>query len=376
MRTLLALLLLTLLSACAVRLPPPSGAQFWDDARYGAVPLPGDHELMALSEPMREFLRNELRASQRQHGLQAGLFMALRDGGHLRLEYDSSRTRTAAEAFEARAGNCLSLVLMTAALAQEMGLSVRYQWVDMPELWSRSAQFALLNGHINISLSHPLRSMGVQQPGSMTIDFQAIDDPRLVRVRPLDEATVFAMFFNNRAVEAMEEGNWALAHAALKAAHRHDPRYLNVLNTLAVLHRRNGDLPRAELALRTLLEHEPQNRHAAANLVLVLESLGRTAEAKALAASLPPSPFIDYERGLAYAAEGRWAEALAAYERQLRSTPDFHGLRLDLARAHVNLGQLGRAKTHLEVAALEAPTIALRDRYQAKLQALRRMTRI
>lgn len=367
---------LLLLGACASGPPPlPVSLAIWDEARYGRPPLTADDELLALSPAMTRFVNEELRRAQRLHGPQRGLFLALRDGGRLRLEYDSSRTRTAAEAFEARAGNCLSLVLMTAALAREMGLGVTYQWVEVPELWSRSEQFTLLNGHINLSLSPPLRGTGEHHADAMTIDFQAIDDPHLVRVRPLREATVFAMFFNNRAVEAMERSDWALAHAALQAAYRHDPGYLNLLNTLAVLHRRNGDLPRAELALRSLMAREPHNRHAAANLVLVLEGQGRRDEARALAAALPPSPFADYERGQALSAAGRWAEALEAFERQLRHTPDFHGLRLELARMNLQLGRLGPARSHLQVAADEAPTLALRERYQSKLQALRRLMR-
>ena len=47
-------------------------------------------------------------------------------------------TRNAAEAFDARSGNCLSLVIMTAAFAKELGLPVRYQNVFVDEAWSRS----------------------------------------------------------------------------------------------------------------------------------------------------------------------------------------------------------------------------------------------
>jgi hypothetical protein len=41
------------------------------------------------------------------------------------IEYDSTVTRTAAQTYAARAGNCLSLVIMTAAFAEELGLRVR-----------------------------------------------------------------------------------------------------------------------------------------------------------------------------------------------------------------------------------------------------------
>lgn len=371
MRTLL--LAATLVLAGCASLPPPVLDPLWDDARYAATPEPKAEELFALSPAMREFLRVDLRQAVRRHGAQMGLYKALMDGGHLRIEYDGSRTRTAAEAFDARAGNCLSLVLMTAALAREMRLTVHYQLVEVGDIWTRSAQFTLLNGHVNLSLSERLSTHTPSAMGSLTVDFQPIEDPARARASRLAEETLVAMFFNNRAVELVEAGQHAQAYQALRAALRADPRHLNGLNTLAVLHRRQGDLARAEASLRLLLRHEPFNRHAAANLVLVLEESGRLDEAKQLASTLPPAPFADLERGQALARAGRWPEALQAYQRQLRVAPDFHGLHLELARAFLQLGDLGRARKHLQTASEQAPSPAWRQAYEGKLRALARL---
>lgn len=374
MRSLLAALSALFLAACAT--PPPSATvvdALFDEARYGKPPQPRPADLFALSPAMERFLALEMRSAVRNHGAQIGLVQALREGGRLRLDYDASLTRTAAEAFDARAGNCMSLVLMTAALAREMGLSVQFQLVEVPDIWTRSQHFTLLNGHVNLSLGSGARGgLWTRDGGRTVIDFQPVEEARLARVRPLSEEAVVAMFFNNRAVEHMEAGEWAAAHAALRVALQADPAHLNALNTLAVLHRRQGDLRRAEAALRTLLAHDPFNRHASSNLVAVLESQGRSEEARALARALPPPPFADFDRGLKLAAQGQWAEALEAYERQLLTAPDFHALHLEMARAHLQLGQPRRALQHLETASEQAPTGGLRQRYQAKLQALRR----
>jgi tetratricopeptide (TPR) repeat protein len=368
----LALALLTTLGGCAQLAPPID----WDPILSGA-PFPVQAEpdpaaLFALSPAMAQFLRQELRQATRRDGPMLGLFRALSEGGHLRIDYDASRTRTAAEAFEARAGNCLSLVLMTASLARELGLSVRYQLVEVPDIWTRSEQFTLLNGHVNLSLGEAAGGRSWQEMGHYTIDFQPVEDPRLARVRLISERTVVAMFFNNRAVELMEQGAWNEAYATLRAALRADPKYQNSINTLGVLLRRVGDLPRAEQLLLGLLKQEPYNRHAASNLALLWRQQGRTAEAEALERDLPPAPFADFERGLLLAANAQWPAALAAFERQLRLSPDFHGLHFQLARAHLQLGHLRQARHHLEEASEQAPTSALRQRYQGKVRALRR----
>lgn len=372
-----ALLVLVLgLSACAHRAPPQVAPldTLWDDAHFGAPPIPSAEPLFALSADMQRFLATEMRAATRVHGAQAGLFHALQQDGRLRLEYDASRTRTAAEAFEARAGNCLSLVLMTSALARELGLSVQYQLVEVPELWTRSERFVLLNAHVNLSLgSGPLGHASGRSwdAGRLIIDFQPFEDPRLVRMQPLAEEALVAMYFNNRAVEHMERGDPGAAYAALRAALRADPAHLNALNTLAVLYRHAGLVPRAEQVLRRLLALEPHNGHAAANLALLLRGSGRAAEAEQLEANLPPPPFADFERGLQLAGQAQWPEALQAFERQLRRTSDFHGLHFQLARVHLQLGHWKQARRHLEEAAEQADTTRLRSRYEAKLKALR-----
>ncbi len=55
------------------------------------------------------------------------------------------------EAFQARTGNCLSLVIMTAAFAKEVGLPVRFQSVYVPETWSRSGNLYFSSGHVNLA---------------------------------------------------------------------------------------------------------------------------------------------------------------------------------------------------------------------------------
>jgi len=372
-RQLAALLLFGGLSGCAqLSGPPPNAEPLLLGARFANLPLPSADALFELSPAMKEFLRTEMRAPVRQHGPQLGLFRALSEGGHLRIDYDASRTRTAAETFDARAGNCLSLVLMTAALSRELGMSVSYQLVEVPDIWTRSERFVLLNGHVNLSLGSVPRGLSSREMGRYTVDFQPVEDPRLSRVRPLAEQTVVAMFFNNRAVELMEQSQYDQAFAHLRAALQADPHYLNSWNTLAVLYRRSGDVSRAERALQALLAVEPGNRHAASNLAAIWRDQGREADALALEQRLPPPPFADFDRGLRLASQGQWQQALSAFERQLRLAPDFHGVHYQLARAHAQLGHLHQAREHLELAMEQAPTGSLRQHYQAKVKALRR----
>src|SRR5437879_5029617 len=116
-----------LLAACAhtpVAQPP---AQLFSDHLFSA---PSERisaeDVFALSEEMKSYIDNEMAGPLMNKGLHKGLLDALYAKNQLRLEYDAATTRNASQAFASRSGNCLSLVIMTAALAKELGLSVEY----------------------------------------------------------------------------------------------------------------------------------------------------------------------------------------------------------------------------------------------------------
>ena len=94
-------------------------------------------------------------------------------------------TRNAAQAFAARSGNCLSLVIMTAAFAKELGLTVAYQKVFVDDTWARTGDIYLSIGHVNVTLAPRKTDQG---GGGYRVGSQAarkrLDDDRLPRRRP------------------------------------------------------------------------------------------------------------------------------------------------------------------------------------------------
>ncbi len=113
------------------------------------------------------------------------LIDALYRKDELLLEYDAVVTRAAAQAFEARSGNCLALVMMTSAFAREIGLSVRCQSVPGDDSWDRSGDVVVSVGHVNLTLSDrpPQNGIGLFDTGQLTIDFVAPRTDRALRTR-------------------------------------------------------------------------------------------------------------------------------------------------------------------------------------------------
>src|SRR5258706_9630100 len=143
----------TLIAAgCATAPPPPRAEPLFDDAAFPPASERIDAaEVFATSDAMRRFLRGSIAETLRARGPQVGLFEALYNARQLKLEYDSAPTRNAAQAFDARAGNCLSLVIMTAALAKELGLQVRFQQVSADNAWSRHGGTYFVSAHVNVT---------------------------------------------------------------------------------------------------------------------------------------------------------------------------------------------------------------------------------
>jgi len=282
------------------------------------------------------------------------------------LEYDSARTRTAAEAYEARSGNCLSLVIMTAAMARAMGVPVRFQSVHVDDSWSRSGDLYVASGHVNLALGR--RSTQARTAGDiaaeMVIDFLPSAELRGQRSLVISETTVVAMYLNNRAAEtlaagALDEAYWWVREALLQGN-----GLPAAYNTLGVIYLRHGQPQRAQAALEEALRLDPNNTHALANLVPALKVQGFDGAAAAAAARLAQlegtAPFHWFNAGLAAMGERDYLRARDFFRRELQRDPDYHELHFWLAQAEAGLGNVAQARTHLERAARRPPPARIR----------------
>ncbi|HET8832410.1 MAG TPA: tetratricopeptide repeat protein [Casimicrobiaceae bacterium] len=330
-------------------------------------------DVFALSPEMQEYLRNDVARVVRTKGSQHGLFDALYDKGLLKLEYDAAMTRNASQAFAARAGNCLSLVIMTAAFAKEMGMPVRYQNVFVDETWSRNGEFYLSIGHVNLSLGHRLVEYGPTE-SAMTIDFLPPANIKGLRTWVIDEATIVAMYMNNRAVEALTVGNVDDAYWYAREAITQDRRFLTAFNTLGVVYQKHGNLPQSQRAFEYVLEREPGNTRSMSNLAAVLFASGNTVAAEALTRKLaqiePNPPFAYFKRGVAAMEKGDYKLAQQMFSKEVDRAAYYHEFQFWLALAYLGLGDTENARAHLAIAEENSTTRDDRDLYAAKLAHL------
>jgi len=372
--------LLLVLAGCAHGPRPANAHALLQDSLF-----PAPHEaagaeseaarLFEMSEPMRRFAERVLRDPGSWRDRRQALIDALYLKDALQLAYDAEATRMAAEAFEARAGNCLSLVLMTAAFAKHLDVPVNYQQVLVDDEFSRAGDLYLVTGHVNVMLGRHGPPPKGDDAQWLTIDFLPQSELRGQRTVALDEPTVVAMFLNNRAAEALARGDSTAAYWRARAALQRDPLFAPAANTLGVIYQRHGHATLAEAALRYAIERESRNASAWANLARLLRAQGRDEEAKAAATRLaelePHPPFHFFELGRAALQRGDAASARDLLLRELRLQPQQHEVHFWLAQAYAMLGEAKPAARHLKLAADHSPSRQARAIYSAKLERLR-----
>lgn len=384
MRSLPIGLLSLLLSACAAApsLPPAPGDPLFADARFRAPAQAVDPgSVFAVNAAMKRYLATEVGIATTPRGRQRALVDAIRRQDALKLEYDAAYTRNAAQAFEERTGNCLSLVIMTAALAKELGVAVRYQRVHVDDTLSRSGNIQLFAGHVNLTLGRRPPEVGshIDDGEQYTIDFLPPPDIRGLRWKEIGENTILAMYLNNRAVEAVAEGRVDDAYWFAREAVRQDPDFAAAYNTLGVVYGRKRLPDEAAIAFDRALARQPNNTRTLANLIPVLESLGRVREAAVLQARLkqlePEPPFSLFEKGIAAMQAGEYEKARAYFAREVERNPDYHEFHYWLAAALTPLGRDEEARRHLALALRNSVTRQDTERYAGKLARLKQAAR-
>jgi tetratricopeptide (TPR) repeat protein len=335
-------------------------------------------DLFELSPEMHRYLKTEEAAGPLYfQGPQKGLVTALYDKSRLKVDYDAEETRNAAQTFAARTGNCLSLVVMTAAFAKELRIPVRYNRMLVDDSWSRVGDIYFSSAHVNVTLGNPSTWHKVVdfEGADLTVDFLGAADIRGRPFVPIREGTVVAMYMNNRSAEALARGQLDDAYWWARAAIVQDPKFLNSYNTLGAVYFLHGNLPQAEQALTRVLVAEPENPQVMSNLALVLKTEGRVDEASALTRRLdemqPFPPFYFFNLGLVAMRHGEYQAAKKLFTREIERDPYYHEFHFWLAVADIDLGNLEEGRAQLALAMQNSANRKQHELYAAKLDRIK-----
>lgn len=276
-------------------------------------PVTSEAEVLALSPGMRAFLAAHVDAGGSNELKVHQLTRAIFDRSTFGLRYEET-TRTAAETFRTRSGNCLSFSTMFVAMARALGLRAEYQEVDIPPEWSLDRDTFILNRHINVRVE-------LQPIGMLAVDFNIADFRASYDRRILSDDQALAQYYNNVGVERMQQGDTAGALANFrKAVTDNDRNFSPAWTNLGTLYVRHSQFAYAEAAYVEALRADRGNLVAMSNLAHLYERLG------------------DVDRASAYrrkAARHRWRNPYYRYQ---------------LARQAYDAGKYRAAIAHLKYA--------------------------
>ncbi|WP_041416256.1 tetratricopeptide repeat protein [Shewanella halifaxensis] len=379
---LLVIMLTSLFCGCASQAPEPAQdlhAYFHDQHFSPANGLPSADELFDLPDEAVVSLKRELMRSKsflQQNNVMMHEWLAnyinAADGG---FRYADNVTRLASDTFNDREGNCLSLVVLTAALAEEIGVKVEFQEIGIPPVWDRQGGFYLVNGHINLKLL-PQDNGNVFNISTRSIQIDFLPERAMqgYKKQRVNKSTVISMFYNNIAAEALVDGDYDRAYGLLKLALAEQSHFLPALNTLAVLYRYKGLSSQAEALYQYTLRVNPEDMNALNNYAIMLSAQDRLDEwadvHKVLELARIRNPYYYY--GMAQQAyfDKDYQDALLWYKRAIAKADYRHEFYFGLSRTYWVTGDEMRAQQSLKKALSLTTDGQHKRRYQSKLHAM------
>lgn len=357
-------------------LPPE---QLWQDAafHYRAGQVEETAQTLLAMEPsiIAELRSHWSRGMSPQQRVRVLLGMLYGEQG-IRLSYASGHTTGAMQTWRDKRGDCLSLTLLTYAVAKALGLQGVMQEVQVAPVFDRRADAEYVSRHVNVRIPtyDAVRIDGrTFESGSIVVDFQPQPGAQS-RAVALTEDQMVARFYNNRATEYMAQGRDELAYAYYKAAIAADAHYGPAYSNLSQLYYRHGIADAAEKLLWHAAALDSLSDAPLRNLFTLLTAQGRIQEAQAVSARMERmrerDPYYWLREGVEALRQGSTRSAISALERAEELAIGFQEIHYYLAMAYLRNGQ--REKAVRQIAALDAiahedPRVAMLNK---KLQGM------
>ncbi len=339
---------------------------------YASFPIETQEQVFALEEDAKLFVDEAVFDSGGKTTNVKGLISSIFDHSEMGLLYRSNANSVASETFNNRSANCLSLSIMTYAMAQHAGYDATFYEVDIPEYWTRRDGFSFLNGHVNLTINVPKDPLVTNiGPSSADVDF----DPQMIRSHfprvPVTKRLVLSMFYNNKGADALIANSYTRAYSYFRAAAVLSPELQQSWVNLGVLYRMVDAFEAAEQSYQFALNLDENNLTAWDNLSILYYHQGlfdKSAQIKArVEAQRKENPFYHFILGEQALDEGEFADALEHFQRALRLDNTRHEVFFGLAKVYYEIGDISNAERYIKRAIQLAPNSQDENRYMSKL---------
>lgn len=287
--------------------------------------------------------------------------------------YDAA-TQLAQDTLSESSGNCMSLAVLTTALAEEAGVDVHYQLINSNPVFHWEGDLVRKGQHLRSMLLKPeLEPSGFAfNRGGIQIDYWPAPSDRYVRnvARP----GYLMMYYNNLAANALAIGDYNRAWWLTQESMQQQPHNIDALNVIAILYRRTGDEAHAERLYKAIIRENQNAVVILRNYRSLLRAQNRNAEARKITFKLSrlegAHPVDWLIAGSEEFHSNNYKEAIRFYKKAIEIAPYMHEAHLGLARSYQALSKPGQTRYHLELAVAKAQRVSTRTLYEAKLASL------
>lgn len=336
--------------------------------REAAPALPTPEEVLALTPEIRRFLDSRIGFNMDREtrflNLQSAVF-----GKHgLEITYGNIETRTVAETFRERSGNCLSFTLLFTAMARYLGLPAYFLEVDEVLSWDLRGEVVLNNRHMfsEVELYNAIRR----------VDFLPGEAKSYRRIRRVDDRRALAHYYNNRGAEILADGDVETARAYFAKALELDSTFAAGWINRGVALRKAGDLRGAEESYLQALVHEPDEPTASLNLAALFLAEGRLQAAEPHLADAAGhrrrNPFQHFRSGVRAHGVGDLTAATEHLRKALQIMPGEALFHATLGEVYASQGRRGKARQSFQQALRLAEDFEQLERIRGQLQDLER----
>ena len=345
---------------------------------FSEYSIESEAQIFALNDEAVAFVKQSLKGVFKPQEQIEALVKNIFSRSRFNLLYRAEANTPASETFDMGAANCLSMSIMTYALAKHAGFAVRFQDIEIPEYWTRREGQSLLNRHINLQI---LPKSSQEKMHFITRGFEVDFDAQASREHApktfVSIQQVLAMYYNNKGADALLTDEYDKAYAYFRAAISHAPHSAPVLANLGYLYRLNGHKQFAEDAYLRALDVDQDNLTAWGNLAYLYRHTERLAQAAQISARIERkrvnNPFYHVSLGDEAFDKGHWQQSLQHYRTALKLDKSYHEVFFGLAKTYHALGDIVRSKHYLTLAKNKARTQQEEDSYQGKLALLSRL---
>ncbi len=257
-------------------------------------------------------------------------------------------TYTVPEAINKREGNCLTLAMVTTAIADLMGVEIEYELVNSPPVFEREQDVVSRGIHVRSHVLRPeaeIKQFFIAKRGTI-IDYFPSRDAHFVG--NLTESEMLSSYYNNIAVVLLEKNQLDTAYWYSREALNYAPYYAPNINTLAVIYRRHGNWQHAETIYQWAIARVDKPLTLLKNYRALLEHQGRYDEAERLLKKISQlkdtNPYSWLDLGDEAFQQGDYQQAKRFYKKSIKLDPYLQFGYEGLAKTWFQLGKPKKAK--------------------------------